>query len=427
MRLSAAAPGPKRPARDARRVAPHVGEMPAGGRAPAGASNGSRYDPADRPAAAPYNQRGRQLVGGSAWPPASSDDPSVGYDAAIDEADTVDPASLADRYDRPTVGSRDAVTTRGAARLLPHHRLPMRQPGLTMTLCRRLPACGPLRRGDQSRSNCHPAIRRWPGRFLPGPPGRKVKKWLRGDTRYVAIHRGRTYLFGSEGCQKKFLSDPDRFSPVLEGNDVIVALESGQAVPGRREFGVFYSDRVYLFANQTNRDRFEHEHQRLADAASKTGQVARRTKPPSASHFAALLETRARVSRSKRRSRARRKRRGEQAVIRKRAARSPSRARHLHRPPDRRRPAVTDGEHATAAGRVRHHQVGGRSLPDCRHVPGGLKTHWRNRARSSSSSWLNAPARTAFVQAAVSNRSPRSARSRRKAQCFSSARGTGAD
>ncbi|MGE3407342.1 MAG: thioredoxin family protein [Pirellulales bacterium] len=95
------------------------------------------------------------------------------------------------------------------------------------------------------------------------------KKWLRGDTRYGAIHRGRTYLFGSESCQKKFLSNPDRFSPVMQGNDVIVALEAGQEVPGRREFGVFYGDHVYLFANEANRDRFENEHQRFAEAAAK--------------------------------------------------------------------------------------------------------------------------------------------------------------
>jgi YHS domain-containing protein len=80
--------------------------------------------------------------------------------------------------------------------------------------------------------------------------------WKRGDARWGAIHRGRTYLFVSQGCQQKFLANPDRYSPVLEGHDPVVAVEENKLVAGKREFGVFYEGRVYLFASEATLDRF---------------------------------------------------------------------------------------------------------------------------------------------------------------------------
>ncbi|HWB11410.1 MAG TPA: thioredoxin family protein [Pirellulales bacterium] len=74
--------------------------------------------------------------------------------------------------------------------------------------------------------------------------------WHTGDKRWGAIHRGRTYLFASEPAQKAFLADPDRYSPVLSGNDPVMRLDHNQDVPGKREHGAFYNDRIYLFANE---------------------------------------------------------------------------------------------------------------------------------------------------------------------------------
>ncbi len=59
-------------------------------------------------------------------------------------------------------------------------------------------------------------------------------KWVRGDVRYGAVHRGRTYLFTSAEAQAEFLKSPDAFSPVLSGADPVLAMDAKQNVPGQR-------------------------------------------------------------------------------------------------------------------------------------------------------------------------------------------------
>jgi YHS domain-containing protein len=82
------------------------------------------------------------------------------------------------------------------------------------------------------------------------------QQWVAGDPRWGAIHRGRTYLFAGPEQQRRFFADPDRYAPVVSGNDVVLAVEQGQVAPGMREYGVFYKDRIYLFSNQESLERF---------------------------------------------------------------------------------------------------------------------------------------------------------------------------
>jgi YHS domain-containing protein len=85
---------------------------------------------------------------------------------------------------------------------------------------------------------------------------KEQKRWVAGDKRWGAIHRGRTYLFIGPQEQQKFLTSPDTFAPVMSGNDPVAALDGGQYLPGRREFGVFYEDRVFLFSGEESLQRF---------------------------------------------------------------------------------------------------------------------------------------------------------------------------
>ncbi|REK13015.1 MAG: DUF255 domain-containing protein [Planctomycetota bacterium] len=88
------------------------------------------------------------------------------------------------------------------------------------------------------------------------------KRWAVGNAAFGAVHRGRTYLFLGPQEKEKFLADPDRYSPVMSGLDPIHALEGQQAVPGKREYGVFGADgHVYLFADEATRSRFEQNEQ----------------------------------------------------------------------------------------------------------------------------------------------------------------------
>ena len=82
------------------------------------------------------------------------------------------------------------------------------------------------------------------------------QKWVKGDRRWGAIHRGRTYLFVGPGEQQRFLANPDRYAPVAAGNDVVLAAEQGQIVPGMRQHGVFYQGRIYLFSSEASLQKF---------------------------------------------------------------------------------------------------------------------------------------------------------------------------
>jgi protein disulfide-isomerase len=100
-------------------------------------------------------------------------------------------------------------------------------------------------------------------------------KWVRGDVRWGAIHRGRTYLFTTQQCQQAFLANPDFYSPVLSGNDPVAAVDDGRLVPGQREYGVTFikpeicEGQIYLFSSEATRAIFEQNPDRYAAAVSR--------------------------------------------------------------------------------------------------------------------------------------------------------------
>jgi YHS domain-containing protein len=83
-------------------------------------------------------------------------------------------------------------------------------------------------------------------------------KWVPGDKRWGAYHQGRTYLFAGPEEQAKFLANAnyDRYAPVASGLDIVVAAEEHRDVAGKREHGVFYKDRVVLFASEASVQKF---------------------------------------------------------------------------------------------------------------------------------------------------------------------------
>lgn len=91
-------------------------------------------------------------------------------------------------------------------------------------------------------------------------------KWVAGDRRWGVNHRGRLYFFAGPEEQGRFFADPDRYAPAVSGNDVVLVSE-GQVVAGRREFGVYYRNRVYLFSSEATRAKFEANPAPYADQA----------------------------------------------------------------------------------------------------------------------------------------------------------------
>lgn len=81
-------------------------------------------------------------------------------------------------------------------------------------------------------------------------------KWTKGDPRWGAVHKGRVYLFGNSQAQQQFMANPERYSPMLSGNDIVRFAETGQGVEGKREHGVYYRDHILLFADEESLQRF---------------------------------------------------------------------------------------------------------------------------------------------------------------------------
>jgi protein disulfide-isomerase len=81
--------------------------------------------------------------------------------------------------------------------------------------------------------------------------------WERGDPRWGAVHRGRTYLFASASHQQQFLADPDRYSPVLSGYDTTRFVDYGEPVEGKRRHGMWFRGKMYLFAEEGSLERFQ--------------------------------------------------------------------------------------------------------------------------------------------------------------------------
>jgi len=109
-------------------------------------------------------------------------------------------------------------------------------------------------------------------------------RWVRGTHEGGVIHRDRLYLCASPEERRRFLADPDRYAPVLSGNDPVLAVDQNQLVPGQRKHGLrFVADgRVYLFATQASRDKFAQDPDRYAAAVTRAmGATARRVAPES--------------------------------------------------------------------------------------------------------------------------------------------------
>ncbi|MFH5804592.1 hypothetical protein ACG2DA_11100, partial [Alienimonas sp. DA493] len=116
------------------------------------------------------------------------------------------------------------------------------------------------------------------GRFCPVAV-RDDRRLTEADPRVVTQFGGKTYRFSSPVARAAFLLDPERYLPVADGGDVVLAAAEGFTVPGRVEHAVLYGGRLFLFRSARTRDAFAHDPGRWVDA---DGPVDRGATPISA-------------------------------------------------------------------------------------------------------------------------------------------------
>ena len=90
------------------------------------------------------------------------------------------------------------------------------------------------------------------------------KQWVPGDRRWGVEHQGVVYLFASDAAKQKFLANPAYYAPVLAGHDPVEMIDRRNMVQGRREHGVFYRDRVYMFSGEASLQAFSSNPARYA-------------------------------------------------------------------------------------------------------------------------------------------------------------------
>lgn len=114
------------------------------------------------------------------------------------------------------------------------------------------------------------------------------ERWVPGDPRWGLVHEGRTYLFAGPAERDRFDAEPDRYAPILSGNDLVVLVEEGRTVPGRREHGAWFEGqregrfekRVYLFSSEATLARFDADPYRYISRLTQSVETAAPGVPP---------------------------------------------------------------------------------------------------------------------------------------------------
>jgi len=80
--------------------------------------------------------------------------------------------------------------------------------------------------------------------------------WNYGRPEYSAVHHGRLYRFADEKSLKAFCADPVRYTPAMNGHDVVLAQRESRFVDGHRRYGIRFRERMFLFQSDETRDAF---------------------------------------------------------------------------------------------------------------------------------------------------------------------------
>ncbi len=98
--------------------------------------------------------------------------------------------------------------------------------------------------------------------FTPGMKGYSPvailsqQRWLRGDRKFMHLHKGIEYYLSSPEELETFKADADRYAPAWAGLDPLELTLKGEAKPGSVRHAAYFQNRLYLFASEENRQKF---------------------------------------------------------------------------------------------------------------------------------------------------------------------------
>jgi YHS domain-containing protein len=86
-----------------------------------------------------------------------------------------------------------------------------------------------------------------------------------GSSEHEAVCEGWRVRFASVAEKDKFLNDLGKYYPTIAGFDPVALYTSGRVLPGDPKNAFLYKNRLYLFANAENSDRFRAEYKIFSD------------------------------------------------------------------------------------------------------------------------------------------------------------------
>lgn len=87
----------------------------------------------------------------------------------------------------------------------------------------------------------------------------KGRRWIKGDVAFAWQYQGIAYYMASREEHEAFRANPEQYAPQLLGCDCVLLTESDRAIAGSAKFAAFYDEKLYLFTNAENRQKFRDE------------------------------------------------------------------------------------------------------------------------------------------------------------------------
>ena len=82
------------------------------------------------------------------------------------------------------------------------------------------------------------------------------EEWVEGKEEWTVMNHGVTYHLANAGQVQKFLANPDAYTPVLDGADPVLFVESGVKDLGNADHCVVFEGKLFMFTNEENLNKF---------------------------------------------------------------------------------------------------------------------------------------------------------------------------
>lgn len=99
---------------------------------------------------------------------------------------------------------------------------------------------------------------------------RDYRELIDANLSYCSVYRGHKYYLSSPEAQARFDAAPQEYVPVAGGLDVVVKVNSDQAVEGSLDFALWYRGRLYLFCSPESVQAFSVSPAAYAAAVQRT-------------------------------------------------------------------------------------------------------------------------------------------------------------